>query len=300
MRDQIRGLAERVRHFLLRPLLEREPPRSPVGPDAATQLLLALTYRRLAAEGNLPGLSEAGFKAYSQTDEDGLLWYIFSLIGARAKSCVEICAGDGTECNTANLILNHGWTGLLVDGNQELVERGRLFYRASPQSYVDPPQFICAWVTRGNVNQLLTEHGWKGEIDLLSIDVDGVDYWLWEAIEEVTPRVVVVEYQDILGPERSWTVPYADDFSADRYPKTDGMPNFAGASLAAMVKLGRRKGYRLVGCNRYGYNAFFVRDGTGEAELPRVEARACFTHPKVIRGMRERFPTVKDLPWVEV
>jgi hypothetical protein len=95
-------------------------------------------------------------------------------------------------------------------------------------------------------------------------------------------------------------VPYADDFSSRNYPMTDGMANFSGASLAAFIKLGRRKGYRLVGINRYGYNAFFVRNGLGDDDLPEIDPRSCFDHPKVVWGMRERFPTVKDLPWVEV
>jgi hypothetical protein len=112
--------------------------------------------------------------------------------------------------------------------------------------------------------------------------------------------VVVVEYQDILGSERAWTVPYSDDFSARDDPRTKGMTDFFGASLPALVKLGRSKGYRLVGVNRYGYNAFFVKNGVGDAAIPEIEARACFDHPKVRWGMRERFPAVKDLPWVQV
>ena len=127
-----------------------------------------------------------------------------------------------------------------------------------------------------------------------------VELRLWEAIDVITPRVVVVEFQDILGPERAWTVPYADDFRADRYPTTDGMPNFAGASLPAFVKLGRRKGYRLVGANRYGFNAFFVRNGLADELLPEVPAAACLTHPKVREQADKRFATVAHLPWVEV
>ena len=216
------------------------------------------------------------------------------------KLCAEICAGDGIECNTANLILNHGWHGLLVDGDRVRVERGRRFYSRSPYTYVFPPCFVRSWVTRQGVNDLLTANGFVGEIDLLSLDLDGIDFWIWDAIEAVTPRVVVVEYQDILGPDRSWTVPYADDFSSAVYPKTNRMPNFAGASLGAFVKLGQRKGYRLVGVNRCGYNAFFVKNGIGDQLLPEIEPRDCFSHPKVVWGMRERFPTIKDFPWVEV
>ena len=101
------------------------------------------------------------------------------------------------------MILNHGWHGLLVDGNERRVERGARFYARSPHTYVYPPRFVCSWVTRGNVNALLTANGFAGPIDLLSLDLDGIDYWVWEALDAVQPRVVVVEYQDFLGPDRA-------------------------------------------------------------------------------------------------
>lgn len=271
-------------------------------PSAAiSQLLLKMTYKAMVDSGaSLPRLSEAGFKAYSQTDEDGILLYIFSLIGTAKKQCVEISPGDGIECNTANLIINHGWHGLLIDCNRSFVERGRSFYRKHSATYVYPPTFVCAWVTRDNINTLLKDNGIEGEIDLLSLDVDGIEYWLWDALEVITPRVVVVEYQDIIGPEKSLTVPYNDKFNAYNYSTTRNMPNFSGASLLAFVKLAKKKGYRLVGCNRFGYNAFFIQNNLGEEEIPEASVHDCFKHPKVIWGMKERFPKVKDLPWIEV
>lgn len=296
----VKGFVTKVRDFLLRPALDAIH-GMPQGPDAAAQIQLMLTYRKLVDDKRpLPRLDEIGFQCHSQTDEDGILLFLFSVLGIGRKLSVEICAADGIECNTANLILNHGWHGLLVDGDKTKVERGIRYFAQSKSTYVYPPRFVCSWITRKSVDDLLVSNGFSGEIDLLSLDLDGMDYWIWESITAVTPRVVVVEYQDILGPDRSWTVPYADDFSARSYPMTDGMPNFAGASLSAFVKLGRRKGYRLVGVNRYGYNAFFVRNGLGEDLVPEIDARDCFRHPKVQWGMQKRFPTVKDLPWVEV
>lgn len=296
----IKRAADRIRGFLAEPTLEAIR-RIPQRADPAAQIQLRLAYRRLIEEGRpLPTFGDVGFTCYSQTDEDGILLFLFTVIGVTTKLCVEICAGDGTECNTANLILNHGWHGLLVDGDRRLVEDGRRFYSRSRQTYVYPRRFECSWITRATVNDLITTNGFAGDIDLLSLDLDGVDYWIWEAIEAVTPRVVVLEYQDILGPERTWTVPYSDNFSAAAYSKTNGMPNFCGASLSAFVKLGRRKGYGLVGVNRLGYNAFFVRNGLGDRLLPEVETKDCFGHPKVIGDMRERFPATRDLPWVEV
>jgi hypothetical protein len=188
----------------------------------------------------------------------------------------------------------------LFDGDARNVADGNKFYAASRDTFIHPPFFVHSWITRKNINGLVKDHGLESEIDLFSLDMDGVDYWIWQALTVVAPRVVVLEYQDILGPGRSCTVPYADDFNAAKYPVTSGMPNFAGASLAAFVKLGESKGYRLVGVNRYGYNAFFVRNGIADKILPRVDVKSCFSHPKNIQGMRERFPTVKDLPWLDV
>jgi hypothetical protein len=267
-------------------------------PDAGTQLLLTLAYRSRASEAR--PLREYGFSCFSQVDEDGILLYLFAVLGTTNRVCVEICAGDGIECNTANLIVNHGWHGLLVDGIAANVERGRRFYAALPETRIYPPRLVQAWVTRDAVNDLVSSHGFTGEIDLLSLDLDGVDYWIWDALDAIDPRVVVTEYQDILGPERSWTVPYSDEFDASRYPTTDGMPNFAGASLRAFANLAGRKGYRLVGVNRYGFNAFFVRDDVADRIVPAVDVADCFSHPKVVEGMATRFPLVADLPWVEV
>ncbi|MDB4912849.1 MAG: hypothetical protein JWM95_493 [Gemmatimonadetes bacterium] len=234
--------------------------------------------------------------AHSQTNEDEILRSLFARLGVTNRVCVEICAGDGIECNTARLVTHDGWRGLLVDGNERLVDRGRRFHGRMGSAAT----IVRAWVTRDSVNALLTTHGFTGVVDLLSLDLDGVDYWIWNAITVIEPRVVVLEYQDILGPERSWTVPYSDSFSARDYPMTNGAPNFGGASLTAFTKLARRKGYRLVAINTLGYNAFFVRNGVGDAEVPEIDVRSCFGHPHNIRGMAERFPTVAHLPWQEV
>ena len=102
----------------------------------------------------------------------------------------------------------------MVDGNEAAVKQGQVFYQRNPSTNVYPPAFVHSWVTRDNVNDLLIENGFEGEIDLLSIDLDGTDYWIWNAIKVINPRVIVVEYQDIIGPDRSVTVPYSDDFNA--------------------------------------------------------------------------------------
>lgn len=150
------------------------------------------------------------------------------------------------------------------------------------------------------MNGLLRHHGMTGEIDLLSIDIDGMDHWVWEAVEAVTPRVVVIEFQDILGPDRAVTLPYSPGFVLADHAVNAGTDDYVGASLAAMVKLGRRKGYRLVGANSMGFNAFFVREDVVGDLLPEVEPKDCLTHPWNANGEQVRYPRVAGMEWVEV
>ncbi len=240
--------------------------------NQATQRLLMFHYQDLRRRGLPPlGFRDVELRAFSQNGEDGILLYLFSLIGFTNRRAVEICAGDGVECNTANLIVNHGFRALLLDGDANHVAHGEAFYAQCRDTCYDPPVFLHRWVTRANVNAMVGEQGFDGPIDLLSLDLDGVDYWIWQALDCVEPRVVVLEYQPVWGPEHAVTVPYRDDFALD----FSRQPFYCGASLAAFVKLGRAKGYRLVGCNRQQFNAFFLRAGVGEDVFPEVPAARC-------------------------
>ena len=109
-------------------------------------------------------------------------------------------------------------------------------------------------VTAENINPTLDAAGLAGEVDVLSIDIDYNDYWVWKAIDIIRPRVVVIEYNCSLRPPLSLVAPY----DPARTRSSGG--NFFGASLGALVKLGQTKGYRIVGCCFAGVNAFFVRD----------------------------------------
>jgi hypothetical protein len=240
--------------------------------DKEVQTLLALKYKELAAaRAPLHAFADVEFRCFSQNGEDGILLYLFSLLGTTNKKSVEIFAGNGIECNTANLIVNHGWTGFLVDGNEDNVARGQKFYAESRDTFIKPPKFVHAWVTADNVNDLIRSNGFAGDLDLFSLDIDGNDYWIWKAIDCINPRVVVLEYHCAWGPDRAVTVPYRPDFQLDLTTH----PYYQGASLPAFVKLGRQKGYRLIGCQRYGFNAFFLRDDVGRGLFPEVEAARC-------------------------
>jgi hypothetical protein len=238
-----------------------------------TQILLALKYRELRnGKAPLPSLDEVEFRVFSQHGEDGILLYLFSLIGTTNKKVAEICAGDGIECNAANLIVNHGWSGWLFDGDAGKIRVGRAFYARHLNTLPHPPELVNAWVDTANVNSLVAAQGVAGEIDLLSLDMDGVDYWIREAIAGISPRVIVLEYNARLGPARALSVPYRADFVAQG--------GHWGASLAAFVQLNRQRGYRLVGCDRSGINAFFIRSGIAEDVLPEASPDECFARTR--------------------
>lgn len=279
------------------PLVAAPLPMTPP-PTRELQLILRNQYRQLAAQKlPLPRLDEVGFRVFSESDEDGILHYIFALAGTTNKRLVDIGAAALGGSNSANLIIHDGWTGLLVEGDAARVEEMARRYAECPDTSNYPPRCVSAWVTAENINGVIRDGGVTGEIDLLCIDIDGIDYWLWKAIDVVSPRVVVVEYQCIWGPERSVTVPYDPHFK----PGFEGRYGiYNSASLAAFVKLGRQKGYRLVGSHRYGYNAFFVRDDLDRALLPEVQARACFTHPFTRWAAETFLQKIEQLPWVEV
>lgn len=236
------------------------------------QVLLRLQYQeRRQRPEDLPALSDVEFRCYSQNGEDGILLYIFSVLGITDRRVVEVGAGDGIECNAANLIVNHGWRGRLIDVDPWQLASGRAFYALCPHTRISPPTLVAAWITSTNVNRLVLHHGVAGPIDLLSLDVDGNDYWIWRALDCVEPRVVVLEFNALCGPEQSVTIPCRDDFRRDL-----ARPYYFGASLAAFVTLGREKGYHLVGVQSLGFNAFFVRAGVGEDLLPERSPRECF------------------------
>ena len=239
------------------------------------QVLLVQQYKDLVRRSikPLPTFDEVGFRCHSQYEEDGILLYIFALIGTTNKIAVEMCAGHGIVCNTTNLIVNHGWQGLLFDGSSQNVETGRQFFSQHPDTRLWPPQFVNAWITAENVNSIVQKEGISGKIDLLSLDMDGMDYWIWKALDCIEPRVVVCEAHNVIGPDKAITVPYDPNFKIQ-------IPDYCGASLAAMNKLAAQKGYRLVGAHRYGFNAFFVRNGIGEDLFPPAPVATCFMHPR--------------------
>jgi hypothetical protein len=211
-------------------------------------------------------LERFGFKGYSQQDEDGILQEIFRRIGTTDRCFIEVGVGDGLENNTLYL-LQQGWSGLWIDADQDRCAAMRARF-AAPLAGGDL-RLTQAIVNAENINTLIAEAGLgrlgnsgaAGEIDLLSIDIDGNDYSVLDAVlgaGRLSPRVVVIEYNARFRPPAKLVQPY------DALYSWDGSDYF-GASLCALHDLAQQRGYVLAGTNLTGVNAFFVRrDLAGE------------------------------------
>lgn len=249
-------------------------------------------YQVWAQNKKIIPLNQTGFRVFSQYEEDGKLLYIFAIIGMKNKTFVEVGSDDGINSNCANLALNFGYRGLFLDGNPKAIKRGRKFYGKYPHPWMYAPTFRCAKVQAENINELCKEAGLEGDIDLLSIDIDGNDYWVWKALEQVSPNVVIIETHVEFG-MRNIVVPYDKNYV---FPGKH--PVYHGASVPAMINLAKSKGYRLVGANELGFNLIFVKNGLGEDELPEVTAESVLEHPSVKESWK-RFEPIKDWDFIE-
>ncbi len=256
------------------------------------QRKLFLDYQGLAKKGALPPVADTGFRVFSQFEEDGKLLFIFSVIGMKSKIFVEIGSDDGVNSNSANLYFNFGWHGLFIDGNPGSIKRGRKFFSKYPHPWFYKPEFVCAKVTRENINQLIKDAGIEGEIDLLSVDIDGNDYWIWDALEVIDPRVVIIETHNEFG-LNNIVVPYDPDYF---YPGKH--PIYHGASPVAMTRLAKRKGYRLVGANELGFNFIFIKQGVADDQIPEVSVESVLQHPSVEEGYK-KFEPIKEWDYLK-
>ena len=214
--------------------------------------LSGVVLARLAEEFPPKSLEAAEFRVFSQWGEDGILDHLVTrCVPIAERTFVEIGVQDYRECNTRFLAMHRDWSGLAVDGgtkHQDFVARSELDWRQG----VRP---VTAFVTAESV----ADHLPAGDLGLLSLDVDGMDYWILEAaLAATSPRIVVVEYNALFGPGTAVTVPYRADFSWTDDPAWGTV--YFGASLGALDHLMQRHGYRFVGCESHGVNSFFVRD----------------------------------------
>lgn len=216
------------------------------------QSALGRVEARQLEQRDSPDLRENEFQVFSQNGEDGILHFLARHVRVPRKIFVEFGVENYTEANTRFLLTNAGWSGLVLDGGAENIG----YIRRDPIFWKHNLKAQHTFITRENINTLLADNGITGDIGLLSIDIDGNDYWVWEAIDAVTPAIVVIEYNSRFGPDRAVTTPYDPAFQRTLAHFSN---IYYGASLRALCLLGARKGLAFVGCNSAGNNAFFVR-----------------------------------------
>ena len=215
---------------------------------------------------SLRKLSDASFNVFTYHGEDGIIGYLIRQAEIENKIFVDIGSGDCIKSNCACLAVHYDWQGLFIDSSQIQLSIGRNFYRKN-----NKVRFKNIEVRPDNVNEVLKEAGVTGKIGLLSVDIDGNDYWIWKAIDIIQPEIVVIEAKIEYG-SQDVIVPYGVNNHRSKNIQ------FNGASVKAFEKLGLKKGYKLAGSNREGYNLFFVKENLS---IPAIAADELLDDPYI-------------------
>lgn len=248
-------------------------------------------------------LADIEFKVFSQWGEDGIIDWLVSKLSPIPEIFIEFGVDNYEESNTRFLLLNRNWRGLIIDGSDSNIA----YIRQSDLLWKYDLTACARFITCENINSIFEENGFLGEIGLLSIDIDGNDYWIWEIIDKVSPVIVVCEYSSVLGDIYPISIPYSSDFVRH---KAHFSGQYAGASIKALTYLGQKKGYTFIGTSSSGVNAFFVRQDhlskLGNFQPPVVSFPFRFSDTRnaageltYLRGI-ERLKLIEHLPVVNV
>lgn len=235
--------------------------------DVETLKLLTgkVIVNQIKEHGVYDNIQDAEFQVFSQFGDDGIIQYLIHHVKPEPQTFIEFGTQNYRESNTRFLLTNNNWKGLIIEGDASCIE----FVKQEPIYWRYDLTAVNRFIDRDNINQIFTENGFNGEIGMLSIDIDGNDYWVWEAIDSVNPVMIVVEYNSIFGSEYAVSIPYDPDFQRTQAHYSN---LFWGASLKAMYLLAQKKGYAFVGCNSNGNNAHFIRiDKVGNIPVKTVE-----------------------------
>jgi hypothetical protein len=249
----MRARIHKIREEIRRRLVPADSLNTSSCIEAETKHLIGkVLNNQIQSLGLLDNIQQAEYKVYSQFGDDGIIQYLVKNTKVKNKIFIEFGVENYLEANTRFLLINDNWTGLVMDSNRnniEFIKKDNIYWKYDLTARQ-------AFITRDNINSLITENGFVGEIGLLSIDIDGNDYWIWDCINVVMPVIVVVEYNSEFGCEHAVTIPYNPRFERTKAHYSN---LYFGASLKALCQLADKKGYYFVGSNSSGCNAYFVR-----------------------------------------
>jgi len=240
--------------------------------DLSERLLLLqgrAASRALPRRQRIRDLSEVEFRVFSQWGEDGIVEWLAEHVAVPNERFIEFGVETFREANCRFLMQNRNWKGLVFDGSAENIAA----LATESAFWKHDLTAKSVFVTAENINGLIRDAGFAGPLGILSLDVDGNDFWIWESMTNVEPAIVICEYNPIFGDTRAVTVPYDPAF---RRFDAHYSGLYFGASIAALKHLGSRKGYTFVGTNANGINAFFVKDSLAAPLLQLIEAPKAF------------------------
>ncbi len=283
---------QRIQSIIQRQILDRISSRQRFSAEITLQ---QIALRNQYQSGINPPLADIGFSIFSEFDEDGLLHYVFSVIGTTSRLCIEIGCGDCAENNTTNLIMHHGWNAILIDISEDDIQRARQMFLTNRVTKLHPPELLCKKVDEQNVNSLLASTGLPlDNVDLLSLDIDSKDLWVLKALE-IRPRVIVLEINARWPEGSAMTVARAATDAPQSHP--DYGMIYGGASLTAFCRVMTAKDYRLIGGNRVGTNALFMRNDTGTDQFPAVPESQVLGCPRARAIQKKCAGALAKYPW---
>jgi hypothetical protein len=227
-------------------------------------------------------LSDYEFKVFSQWGEDGIIQFLTQNLKIENKTFIEFGVEDFAESNCRFLLMKDLWEGFVIDGSPQNIRRLQNFYFY----WMYPISAISAFIDRENICDLLRKSGFAKNVGIFSIDIDGVDYYVLEsALTEWHPNIIIVEYNGVFGRSNNVSVPYDPAFvrSSAHFSNV-----YYGASLGAYTTMLGDKGYGLVGINKIGSNAFFVRRDLLNDKIREVSVDETF-RSSLFRETRDEF-----------
>lgn len=221
------------------------------------------------------------FKVFSQWGEDGIIQFLTNNIDIQNRTFIEFGVEDFYESNCRFLLMKDNWEGFVIDGSQQNIKR----LKSSYFFWRHQLQCSASFITKENIVALLDSSGFSHDLGILSVDIDGVDYFVLEALSKWTPSIIIVEYNSLFGIDKAVTVPYNPAFTRSSAHSSN---LYYGASLKAFMHLLGNRGYALVGGNSMGSNAFFVRRELLNNRVQEVELSDCYL-PSRFREGRDSF-----------